>query len=60
MPGSSQLAINRRRLYGLSSTAYLCSGGIEFRIFGNPMHSWRACMPAGHIAVIGGLHLDPV
>src|SRR4051794_24483448 len=33
--------------FGLSVAAYLRSCGVPFRIFGTPMHRWRAQMPAG-------------
>jgi hypothetical protein len=33
--------------YGLSIAAHLRSHGVDFRIFGTPMHSWRARMPKG-------------
>lgn len=33
--------------YGLSIAAGLRAQGINFRIFGKPMHSWRAHMPQG-------------
>ena len=33
--------------YGLSIAAHLRANGIDFRIFGSPMHSWRTRMPAG-------------
>ena len=33
--------------YGVSIAAHLQSYGIEFRIFGTPMHRWRAQMPVG-------------
>jgi thioredoxin reductase len=33
--------------YGLSIAAHLDAGGVEFRIFGRPMESWRTRMPAG-------------
>jgi cation diffusion facilitator CzcD-associated flavoprotein CzcO len=33
--------------YGLSIAAHLRARGVDFRIFGIPMHSWRAQMPAG-------------
>jgi cation diffusion facilitator CzcD-associated flavoprotein CzcO len=33
--------------YGLSVASHLRERGINFRIFGRPMHSWRAHMPAG-------------
>jgi thioredoxin reductase len=31
--------------YGLSLAAHLAERGLRFRIFGRPMHSWRANMP---------------
>ena len=33
--------------YGLSLAAHLASAGVEFRIFGKPMASWKWSMPAG-------------
>ena len=33
--------------YGLALAAHLRSLGTEFRIFGQPMHSWRTQMPQG-------------
>lgn len=33
--------------YGLSIAAYLRAGGVPFRIFGDPMESWRKSMPRG-------------
>ena len=33
--------------YGLSIAAHLRSQGVDFRIFGTPMHRWRARMPKG-------------
>jgi hypothetical protein len=33
--------------YGLSIAAHLGSYGVNYRIFGTPMHSWRANMPNG-------------
>lgn len=33
--------------YGLSIAAHLRARGMNFRIFGNPMHTWRAQMPKG-------------
>src|ERR1700761_3817152 len=35
--------------YGLSIAAHLAAQGIEFRIFGNPMHTWRTSMPEGMV-----------
>jgi cation diffusion facilitator CzcD-associated flavoprotein CzcO len=33
--------------YGLSIAAHLKAQGVKFRIFGRPMHTWRAHMPKG-------------
>ena len=33
--------------YGLSIAAHLKALGIDFRIFGSPMHTWRTQMPEG-------------
>src|SRR5215471_10418773 len=33
--------------YGLSIAAHLRGRGVEFQIFGSPMHSWREQMPKG-------------
>jgi hypothetical protein len=33
--------------YGLSIAAHLESQGVDFRIFGTPMHTWRSHMPHG-------------
>ncbi|WFU38863.1 NAD(P)-binding domain-containing protein [Bradyrhizobium sp. CB82] len=33
--------------YGLSVAAHLRASGVPFRIFGTPMHRWRAQMPVG-------------
>ncbi len=33
--------------YGLSAAAYLRAGGIETRVFGEPMAFWENQMPAG-------------
>jgi thioredoxin reductase len=35
--------------YGLSLAAHLANAGIEFRIFGSPMHTWRSSMPEGMV-----------
>jgi len=47
MIGSVSVAIIGAGPYGLSIAAHLQARGIEFRIFGRPMHSWRASMPPG-------------
>ena len=33
--------------YGLSIATHLRTAGVDYRIFGNPMHSWLAHMPRG-------------
>ncbi len=33
--------------YGLATANYLRNAGVETRVFGEPMESWRAYMPAG-------------
>src|SRR5713226_2092910 len=33
--------------YGVSIAAHLKSAGVEFRIFGKPMHRWQRQMPKG-------------
>ncbi|WP_439392897.1 NAD(P)-binding domain-containing protein [Bradyrhizobium sp. PMVTL-01] len=33
--------------FGVSTAAYLRSRGVQFRIFGSPMHRWLTQMPAG-------------
>jgi thioredoxin reductase len=35
--------------YGLSIAAHLAGRGVDFRIFGNPMHTWRTSMPEGMV-----------
>jgi hypothetical protein len=35
--------------YGLSVAAHLAGHGIDFRIFGSPMHTWRTSMPEGMV-----------
>jgi hypothetical protein len=35
--------------YGLSLAAHLAGCGVDFRIFGNPMHTWRTSMPEGMV-----------
>ena len=47
MTQSSQVAVIGAGPYGLSLAAHLRARGIEFRIFGSPMHSWQTRMPAG-------------
>ncbi len=41
------LAIIGAGPYGLSLAAHLNAGGLNFRIFGSPMHTWLTQMPEG-------------
>jgi thioredoxin reductase len=43
----SPVAIIGAGPYGVSVAAHLKSAGIDFRIFGKPMHRWRCQMPKG-------------
>ena len=47
MSGSTQVAIIGAGPYGLSLAAHLRARGIDFRIFGTPLNSWRTQMPKG-------------
>lgn len=47
MPQKTQLAIVGAGPYGLSIAAHLRARGIEHRIFGVPMETWRTQMPRG-------------
>ena len=42
-----QLAIVGAGPYGLSIAAHLRERGVNFRIFGTPMRTWREQMPRG-------------
>src|SRR5882724_5055753 len=44
---STEVAIIGAGPYGLSLAAHLQGAAIPFRIFGNPMDSWRKHMPKG-------------
>lgn len=44
--------------YGLSIAAHLRARGVGFRIFGNPMESWRTRMPAGMLLKSEGFASD--
>jgi 2-polyprenyl-6-methoxyphenol hydroxylase-like FAD-dependent oxidoreductase len=44
---ATEVAIVGAGPYGLSVAAHLHRHGRPFRIFGTPMRSWRANMPAG-------------
>ena len=47
MTNYCQIAIIGAGPYGLSIAAHLRDRGIDFRIFGAPMHTWREQMPKG-------------
>ena len=47
MSTSTNVAIIGAGPYGLSIAAHLRAQGIDFRIFGTPLHSWRSQMPKG-------------
>jgi hypothetical protein len=44
---SCDIAVIGAGPYGLSIGAHLRARGVDFQIFGSPMHSWRAQMPRG-------------
>lgn len=44
--------------YGLSIAAHLHALGIPFKIFGEPMRSWRDCMPRGMLLKSEGFASD--
>lgn len=44
--------------YGLSIAAHLRACGVGYRIFGNPMESWRTQMPAGMLLKSEGFASD--
>lgn len=47
MNASPEVAIIGAGPFGLSIAANLRAHGVDFRIFGSPMHSWRTQMPKG-------------
>jgi thioredoxin reductase len=47
MSGLTDIAIIGAGPYGLSIAAHLRRQGIDYRIFGTPMHNWRTRMPQG-------------
>ena len=55
---SAEVAIIGAGPYGLSIAAHLRARGVGFRIFGNPMESWRARMPAGMLLKSEGFASD--
>lgn len=47
MRNNVQVAVVGAGPYGLSLAAHLNSRDVQFRIFGNPMHTWMSQMPKG-------------
>ena len=47
MTAGCDVAIVGAGPYGLSIAAHLLASGVSFRIFGQPMETWREHMPAG-------------
>src|SRR3981081_1535397 len=45
--GRADVAIIGAGPYGLSIAAHLKAPGVDFRIFGSPMHTWLSQMPKG-------------
>jgi FAD-dependent urate hydroxylase len=45
--GDPAVAVIGAGPYGLSIAAHLRYQGVDFRIFGTPMHRWQAYMPKG-------------
>jgi len=58
MTMSVRVAIIGAGPYGLSIAAHLRGRGVGFRIFGNPMESWRTRMPAGMLLKSDGFASD--
>lgn len=49
MSATSEVAIVGAGPYGLSIAAHLAAAGVEFRVFGGPMGTWRDGMPRGMV-----------
>jgi thioredoxin reductase len=47
MSGLTDIVIVGAGPYGLSTAAHLRRRGVDYRIFGTPMHNWRTRMPQG-------------
>ena len=60
MSGSTQVAIIGAGPYGLSLAAHLRARGIDFRIFGTPLNSWRTQMPKGMFLKSEGFASEPL
>ncbi len=58
MTKPTQVAIIGAGPYGLSTAAHLRARGVKFRIFGHPMESWCARMPAGMLLKSEGFASD--
>ena len=46
-PNKIDVAVLGAGPYGLSFGAHLAARGVQFRVFGSTMHSWRSNMPKG-------------
>jgi len=55
MSVSTEVTIIGAGPYGLSMAAYMRGHGIDFRIIGSPMHTWRTHMPKGMFLKSAGL-----
>lgn len=49
MHGMTDIAIIGAGPYGLSLAAHLAAEGLNIRVFGRPMHTWRTGMPEGMV-----------
>jgi len=49
MTSATDIAIIGAGPYGLSLAAHLSAAGLDLRIFGQPMHTWRTGMPEGMV-----------
>jgi len=49
MTSTTDIAIIGAGPYGLSLAAHLSAVGLDLRIFGQPMHTWRTGMPEGMV-----------
>jgi hypothetical protein len=58
MTQSPEVAIIGAGPYGLSIAAHLRARGVQFRIFGTPMATWRTQMPAGMLLKSEGFATD--
>lgn len=49
MPPMTDVAVIGAGPYGLAIAAHLAARGVELRIFGQPMQTWRTAMPKGMV-----------